>query len=77
MQDSSAQLLAIRNAGYDITDNRVIDETVSGGVMAMTRPVFSSMVEHKLEAGDTLVVLKLKRSHSGQVRVICSEGAWL
>ncbi|MBI0276753.1 recombinase family protein [Hafnia alvei] len=60
-QDSSTQLLAIRNAGYGVPDNRAIEETISGGVMAMTRPAFSSMVEHKLEAGDTLVVLKLDR----------------
>jgi len=60
-QDSSAQLLAIRNAGYEISDSRAINETISGGVMAMARPAFASMVEHKLESGDTLVVLKLDR----------------
>ena len=53
--------MAIRQAGYDIPDNRVVSETISGGVQAMKRKSFADMVTHKLEAGDRLVVLKLDR----------------
>lgn len=55
------QIVAIRQAGYDILDSRVISETVSGGVQAMQRKGFADMVTHKLEKGDRLVVLKLDR----------------
>lgn len=55
------QKLAIKNAGYDVKPSRVITDTVSGSVMAMQREGFKTLVEHKLEAGDTLVVLKLDR----------------
>lgn len=60
-QDASNQALAIRSAGYDVADNRVISETVSGSVGAMKRPAFAAMVEHKLEPGDRLIVLKIDR----------------
>lgn len=60
-QDVSNQILAIRNAGYDISEERVISETVSGSTMAFKREQFKLLVEHKLEAGDQLVVLKLDR----------------
>lgn len=60
-QDTDNQKLAIKNAGYEIEQNRFISETVSGGVQAMQRKEFKLLVEHKLEAGDTLVVLKLDR----------------
>ncbi len=60
-QATENQIVAIRQAGYDILDNRVISETVSGGVQAMQRKNFADMVNHKLEKGDRLVVLKLDR----------------
>ncbi|WP_210442298.1 recombinase family protein [Vibrio crassostreae] len=60
-QTTDNQILAIRNAGYDIEESRVISETVSGSVLAMRRPEFKTLVEHKLEAKDMLVVLKLDR----------------
>lgn len=60
-QDTENQILAIRKAGYDIEPNRVISEQVSGSVQAMQRAEFKTLVEHKLEASDTLVVLKLDR----------------
>ncbi|CDT98106.1 conserved hypothetical protein [Vibrio coralliirubri] len=60
-QTTDNQILAIRNAGYDIQKSRVISETVSGSVRAMEREEFKTLIEHKLEAGDTLVVLKLDR----------------
>lgn len=60
-QTTENQIMAIRQAGYDILDSRVISETVSGGVQAMQRKTFANMVTHKLEKGDRLVVLKLDR----------------
>ncbi|HDY7818070.1 recombinase family protein [Vibrio vulnificus] len=60
-QTTENQIIAIRNAGYEVEENRVISETVSGSVLAMERKEFKTLVEHKLESGDTLVVLKLDR----------------
>ncbi|HBS6520939.1 TPA: recombinase family protein [Klebsiella pneumoniae] len=60
-QTTENQIVAIRQAGYDILDSRVISEAVSGGVQAMKRKGFADMVTHKLEKGDRLVVLKLDR----------------
>ncbi len=60
-QTTENQIMAIRQAGYDILDSRSISETVSGGVQAMQRKAFADMVTHKLEKGDRLVVLKLDR----------------
>lgn len=60
-QTTENQIVAIRQAGYDVPDNRVVSETVSGGVQAMQRKAFTDMVTHKLEDGDRLVVLKLDR----------------
>lgn len=60
-QTTENQILAIRNAGYEVEENRVISETVSGSVLAIERKEFKTLVEHKLESGDTLVVLKLDR----------------
>lgn len=60
-QTTENQILAIRNAGYEVIDSRIISETVSGSTKAIDRKQFSNLVEHKLEEGDTLVVLKLDR----------------
>ncbi|HIH2382578.1 TPA: recombinase family protein [Klebsiella aerogenes] len=60
-QTTENQIVAIRQAGYDILDSRVVSETISGGVQAMQRKTFTDMVTHKLEKGDRLVVLKLDR----------------
>ncbi|MEG4662963.1 recombinase family protein [Enterobacter cloacae] len=60
-QDMQNQVLAIERAGYTVPESRVISEDISGSVQAMQRPKFRAMVEHKLEAGDQLVVLKLDR----------------
>lgn len=60
-QTTENQILAIRSSGYEVIPSRVVSETISGSRQAMTRPEFSNLVNHKLEAGDTLVVLKLDR----------------
>lgn len=60
-QTTENQIVAIRQAGYEVSDNRVVSEVVSGGVQAMRRKAFADMVNHKLESGDRLVVLKLDR----------------
>ncbi|PKH05499.1 recombinase family protein [Moritella sp. Urea-trap-13] len=60
-QTTANQILAIRNAGYEISDDRVISETISGSIQAFKREQFKLLVEHKLEANDQLIVLKLDR----------------
>ena len=60
-QDVDNQKLAIEKAGFNVDANRFVSEVVSGSTQAMQRKKFKLLVEHKLEAGDTLVVLKLDR----------------
>lgn len=60
-QTTDNQIQAIKGRGYDVREDRVVSETISGGVQAMKRPEFSKLVNDKLEAGDLLVVLKLDR----------------
>jgi len=63
-QDNDNQVIAIRNARDDFTDipdSRIVKETISGSTQAMKRPLFSELVNSRLESGDTLVVLKLDR----------------
>lgn len=60
-QDTDNQRLAIARAGYEIAPQRVISEEISGSVEALKRPEFAALVEHKLEPGDSLIVLKLDR----------------
>ncbi|OAT18676.1 putative resolvase [Buttiauxella gaviniae ATCC 51604] len=55
------QITAIRKAGYEVDQDRVISEVVSGGVPAMSRKAFANMVNHSIEKNDVLVVLKLDR----------------
>ncbi|EGA64511.1 recombinase family protein [Vibrio brasiliensis] len=60
-QSTENQIIAIRQRGYEIIESRVVSETVSGSVEAMKRDKFKMLVEHQLESGDMLVVLKLDR----------------
>lgn len=60
-QETENQIIAIRNAGYDVEDGRVISETISGSTQAMKREQFKLLVDHKLETNDRLIVLKLDR----------------
>ncbi|MCH7370069.1 recombinase family protein [Aeromonas sp. MR16] len=60
-QTTENQILAIRAAGWDVPNSRVIEEKVSGSHRAMERAGFVNLIENKMEAGDRLVVLKLDR----------------
>ena len=63
-QDNDNQVLAIRRSRPDfahIPDSRIVREIISGSTQAMKRPLFSELVNSRLERGDTLVVLKLDR----------------
>lgn len=60
-QPTENQIIAIRQRGYEVSDSRVISETVSGSVEAMKREKFKMLINHQIEAGDMLVVLKLDR----------------
>ena len=60
-QDTSNQILAIRKAGYEVNESRVVSETISGSVAAFERPEFLNLVTNRMEAGDKLIVLKLDR----------------
>ena len=59
-QTTDNQLQCIKKAGYDIKPSRIVAETVSGSTSASQRKGFQSLL-HKMEEGDTLVVLKLDR----------------
>ncbi|USE01591.1 recombinase family protein [Vibrio sp. SCSIO 43133] len=60
-QSTENQIIAIRQKGYEVNEGRVISETVSGSVEAMKREKFKTLIEHRMECGDQLVVLKLDR----------------
>lgn len=60
-QTTENQIEAFKARGYNIPATRTVSETISGTVPAMQRPKFAALVEHKLEPGDQLVVLKLDR----------------
>ncbi|KFA99543.1 recombinase family protein [Vibrio sp. ER1A] len=60
-QSTENQIIAIRQKGYEVSEGRVISETVSGSVEAMKREKFKTLIEHRVEYGDQLVVLKLDR----------------
>lgn len=60
-QTTENQILAIRQKGYEVAESRIISETISGSVEAMKREKFKMLVNHQMESGDMLVVLKLDR----------------
>jgi putative DNA-invertase from lambdoid prophage Rac len=59
-QHTDNQIAEIQAAGYDIRDDRIVVETISGSTAAMASPQFAKLVE-KLERGDVLIVTKLDR----------------
>ncbi|EML0283662.1 MULTISPECIES: recombinase family protein [Vibrio] len=60
-QSTENQIIAIRQKGYEVSDSRAVSETVSGSVEAMKREKFQLLINHQMESGDMLVVLKLDR----------------
>ena len=60
-QTTQNQILVIRQKGCEVNDVRTISETFSGSVEAMKREKFKMLINHKMERGDMLVVLKLDR----------------
>ena len=59
-QTTSNQVQEIAGAGFEVTAQRIITETVSGSVAASERKGFRKLLD-KLESGDVLVVTKLDR----------------
>jgi putative DNA-invertase from lambdoid prophage Rac len=59
-QTTSNQVQEIASAGFQVTAQRTITETVSGSVAASERKGFRKLLD-KLESGDVLVVTKLDR----------------
>lgn len=59
-QTTENQLREIAAAGFEVSPQRVIRETLSGSVEASQRPGWASLLV-KLESGDVLVVTKLDR----------------
>ncbi|MCD9545020.1 recombinase family protein [Photobacterium carnosum] len=60
-QTTQNQIIAIRQKGYEVSDSRIVSETVSGSIEAMKREQFKMLINHQMETGDMLVVLKLDR----------------
>jgi putative DNA-invertase from lambdoid prophage Rac len=59
-QTTENQILEIANAGYNVSPQRTVTETISGSVPASERKGFGQLI-NKLEASDVLVVTKLDR----------------
>ncbi|HEX7888505.1 MAG TPA: recombinase family protein [Ramlibacter sp.] len=59
-QTTENQVREIEAAGFAVAPSRVVAETISGSVPAAERSGFS-LLRHKLEAADVLVVTKLDR----------------
>ena len=59
-QTTENQALEIAAAGFSVTPQRIIEETVSGSVAASERAGWQKLL-NKLEHGDILVVTKLDR----------------
>lgn len=59
-QTTDNQIAEIRAAGFEVSDHRIITETISGSVPAMERAQFAKLID-RMEAGDVLLVTKLDR----------------
>ena len=59
-QTNENQLQEIQSAGFSVTTQRAITETISGSTSASERPGFNKLLE-RMESGDVLVVTKLDR----------------
>lgn len=59
-QTTDNQLREIEGAGFKVTPQRAVSETISGSVAATERPAFAKLLD-RLEGGDVLLVTKLDR----------------
>jgi len=59
-QTTQNQIQEIIAAGFSIKPQRIVEESISGSVVAKKRPEFCKLVD-RLESGDILVVTKLDR----------------
>jgi putative DNA-invertase from lambdoid prophage Rac len=59
-QTTDNQVEEIKAAGFAVVGQRIVTETISGSVAAMSRPQFARLVD-RLEADDILLVTKLDR----------------
>jgi putative DNA-invertase from lambdoid prophage Rac len=59
-QTTENQIQEVKNAGFEIAANRIIEESISGSIAAMQRPGFQKLMI-KLEGGDVLIVTKMDR----------------
>lgn len=59
-QSTQNQRQEIKNAGFDIKPQRIIEECISGSKPANARPGFKRLLD-RMEEGDVLIVTKLDR----------------
>ena len=59
-QTTENQTLEIAAAGFQVTPQRIVTETISGSVPASERKGFAGLI-NRLETGDVLIVTKLDR----------------
>jgi putative DNA-invertase from lambdoid prophage Rac len=59
-QNTQNQSMEIKAAGFAIEKQRLIEENISGSVVAKQRPRFIKLID-RMEQGDVLVVTKLDR----------------
>ena len=59
-QTTDNQALEIAAAGFQVTPQRTVTETISGSIPASERKGFAGLI-NRLEAGDVLIVTKLDR----------------
>lgn len=59
-QHTDNQIMEIQSAGFDVKPERIVVETISGSVPAMSRKQFARLVD-RLEQDDVLIVTKLDR----------------
>jgi len=59
-QNTHNQIIEIKAAGFAIEKHRLIEENISGSVVAKKRPGFMKLID-RMENGDVLIVTKLDR----------------
>ena len=59
-QHTENQVQEISSAGFNVSPERIVEETISGSVPAMKRKQFAKLMD-RLESGDVLIVSKIDR----------------